>query len=101
MGQDTLTPPNTQAGKLLELAEVLEEACLIEGKPIGRHMIDGQRTIAKFFKDSEDEAARELAPIAECMAHCIENEALLFECLKTPALEAAQMLRTLAQEHQS
>jgi len=39
---------------------------------------------------------RDIADTADCMAHCVENEALLFECLKTEALAAAKVLRALA-----
>jgi hypothetical protein len=84
------------ADELRQLAGALQEACSIEGKPIGRHMIDGQRMIAKFFSQSEDDAARELSPVADCMAHCIENEALLFECLKTVAMHASVVLEIIA-----
>jgi hypothetical protein len=83
---------------LLDLAAKLDEACSREGKPSGAHMIDSQRAVAKHFAKSGDQDARDLADVAECMAHCIENEALLFECLKTVALEAASALRAIDAE---
>lgn len=72
-------------GALAPLIARVEEACSREGKPSGQHMIDSQRMIARHFGASGDRKARDIADVADCMAHCIENEALLFECLRTEA----------------
>lgn len=94
--REPLTP--TDPAAVEAMIERLASASSREGKPSGVHMIDGQRMIARHFKEHGDEDARSLADVAECMAHCIENEALLFECLKTEASEAAAMLRAVASE---
>jgi hypothetical protein len=87
---------STEVGKLIER---LRGACDRTGKPSGVHMIDGQRMIARVMAESlEDEDAQMIAQVADCMAHCIENEALLFECLKTEALQAADTLARLEAE---
>lgn len=84
--------------ELISLADALEEACSREGKPSGIHMVDGQRMLAQHFRRTrpDDDDAQSIADVAECMAHCIENEALLFECLKTEAEKAAELIRTIA-----
>lgn len=78
---------------ILKLAARVEEACSRNGKPSGVHMIDGQRMIARHFAANGDEDARCLADVAECMAHCIENEALLFECLRSESLALIAVVR--------
>jgi len=78
---------------LLDLATRLEAATDITGKPPGRHMIESQRMIAKLFGKSDDEEARNIAEVADCMATCIENEMRLFEDLKAVALEVVAELR--------
>jgi hypothetical protein len=66
-----------------DLERRLREACDRTGKPSGVHMIDNQRMIAKHIAAQlDDEDAQCIAQVADCMAHCIENEDLLFECLK-------------------
>ena len=84
-------------GEILKstLPDRLRAACDRSDKPSGVHMIDGQRMIARHFAAHGDEDAKCIAEVAECMAHCIENEALLFECLKTEALKAADMIERL------
>lgn len=81
-----------------DLVARLREACSREGKLSGRHMIDGQRMIAKHFRRSNEDDCHDLADVAETMAACIENEARLFDLLAEVATEAADLIESLSAE---
>jgi len=78
---------------LLNLAQRLEDACDITGKPIGRHMVDGMKAMAAIQERIDDTDANNLAAVTGTLAVCIENEAKLFDDLAAVVRSVAEVLR--------
>jgi hypothetical protein len=83
---------------LLTLAQRLEAACDITGKPIGRHMVDSMRQMSTALAEMGDEGdddSRHMSEVISTLAVCIGNEATLFDDLAAVAKEAVGALRSL------
>lgn len=78
---------------LLHLAQRLEAACDITGKPIGRHMVAGVKAMALVQSKMDDPDARGLSKISDTLALCIANEAKLFDDLAAVVKDIAASLR--------
>ena len=81
-----------------DLIERLREACSIDGKPSGRHMVSGLRLLAKGLRATFDKEGEDAADTDETLAACIEAEARLFDDLKAAALPLADRLQALSAE---
>lgn len=73
-----------------QLAQRLEAAADIIGKPTGRHMVEGMKKLAAVQAQSDDDPdAVNLSHVIDTLACCIESEAKLFDDLAAVAKEAA------------
>lgn len=83
---------------LLDLAQRLEAACDLTGKPIGRHMVEGMTKLSaaqEEMGDDGDDDVKHLSEVISTLTGCIANEAKLFDNLAALAREAISALRSL------